>query len=194
MHAITAIAFDQGGGQIGNSLTITFEISDGPSCSDGIKNQGEAGIDCGSPCTAVCPTCTDGIQNQGEAGVDCGGPCPNACPGEQVPWLEDFEGLPQGTTADSGPTLWTAMRNGGGTLDIQNGALTINDDGPEGLFTTGVIDISGSPVDVSLDLYSVGDLESSGTYQDYVKLFAKVDGGAEELIAERFGVWQWAQP
>src|SRR5208283_2039556 len=26
------------------------------------------------------PTCTDGIQNQGETGIDCGGPCPNACP------------------------------------------------------------------------------------------------------------------
>ena len=25
------------------------------------------------------PTCTDGIQNQGETGVDCGGPC-SACP------------------------------------------------------------------------------------------------------------------
>jgi hypothetical protein len=26
------------------------------------------------------PTCTDGIQDQGEQGVDCGGPCPNDCP------------------------------------------------------------------------------------------------------------------
>ncbi len=26
------------------------------------------------------PTCSDGIQNQGETGIDCGGPCPNACP------------------------------------------------------------------------------------------------------------------
>src|SRR5436853_6975316 len=25
------------------------------------------------------PTCSDGIQNQGETGVDCGGPC-SACP------------------------------------------------------------------------------------------------------------------
>jgi hypothetical protein len=24
-------------------------------------------------------TCSDGIQNQGETGIDCGGPCPNAC-------------------------------------------------------------------------------------------------------------------
>ncbi len=44
------------------------------SCSDGIKNQGETGLDCGGPC-AACPTCNDGIQNQSETGVDCGGPC-----------------------------------------------------------------------------------------------------------------------
>ncbi len=50
----------------------------GATCSDGIQNQGETGIDCGGPC-AACPTCNDGIQNQGETGVDCGGPCV-ACP------------------------------------------------------------------------------------------------------------------
>ena len=26
-------------------------------------------------------TCSDGVKNQGEAGVDCGGPCPAKCPG-----------------------------------------------------------------------------------------------------------------
>jgi len=47
------------------------------SCSDGIQNQGETGVDCGGSCAAcaVAPTCSDGIQNQGETGVDCGGPC-----------------------------------------------------------------------------------------------------------------------
>src|SRR5688572_3264083 len=30
-----------------------------PSCSDGIKNQGETGIDCGGPCTA-CPSSSCG--------------------------------------------------------------------------------------------------------------------------------------
>ncbi len=71
-----------------------------PSCSDGIQNQGETGIDCGGPCSPCqtascndgiqsgnetgvdcggncppCASCNDGIQNQGETGVDCGGPC-----------------------------------------------------------------------------------------------------------------------
>ncbi len=56
-------------------------------CSDGIQNQGETGVDCGGPCPAcaAAPTCSDGIQNQGETGIDCGGPCaacPPSCPGD----------------------------------------------------------------------------------------------------------------
>jgi len=49
----------------------------GPSCTDGIQNGNETGIDCGGSCTpcAVQPTCTDGIQNGNETGVDCGGSC-----------------------------------------------------------------------------------------------------------------------
>ncbi len=53
-------------------------------CSDGIKNQDETGIDCGgatcSPCTSGA-TCSDGIQNQDETGVDCGGASCSACAG-----------------------------------------------------------------------------------------------------------------
>jgi hypothetical protein len=49
----------------------------GPSCTDGIQNGNETGIDCGGSCTpcAVQPTCTDGIQNGNETGIDCGGSC-----------------------------------------------------------------------------------------------------------------------
>jgi len=52
----------------------------GPTCYDGIKNQNEAGVDCGGPCYTACSTatCSDNIKNQGEEGVDCGGPC-SAC-------------------------------------------------------------------------------------------------------------------
>jgi hypothetical protein len=74
--------------------------------SDGVKNDGETGIDCGcgeciSPCkdgegcfnaadclSSVCyagkcqpPTCNDGAQNGTETGKDCGGDCPQPCPG-----------------------------------------------------------------------------------------------------------------
>ncbi|APY08805.1 hypothetical protein BWZ20_11070 [Winogradskyella sp. J14-2] len=52
-----------------------------PTCTDGVQNGQETGVDCGGPdCPACPPSCTDGIQNGMETGVDCGGPdCP-ACP------------------------------------------------------------------------------------------------------------------
>lgn len=52
-------------------------------CTDGIKNQGESGVDCGGPCPACPATCKDNIQNQNEVRPDCGGPCtglPGYCP------------------------------------------------------------------------------------------------------------------
>ena len=56
-----------------------------PTCTDGIQNGQETGVDCGGPDCPTCPTeptCTDGIQNGQETGVDCGGPdCPS-CPTE----------------------------------------------------------------------------------------------------------------
>jgi hypothetical protein len=55
-----------------------YKTASGPTCTDGIQNGTETGVDCGGSCPA-CPTCTDGIQNGTETGVDCGGSCP-ACP------------------------------------------------------------------------------------------------------------------
>jgi hypothetical protein len=51
-----------------------------PSCNDGIQNGQETGIDCGGPTCPTCPTCNDGIQNGLETGIDCGGPTCPACP------------------------------------------------------------------------------------------------------------------
>lgn len=54
------------------------EKEDEPTCTDGIQNGDETGIDCGGDCDP-CPTCTDGIQNGEETGVDCGGPDCDPC-------------------------------------------------------------------------------------------------------------------
>ena len=80
-YEISAQIQDDVLGQILPSGTVVFENGGSPTCSDGIQNQGETGVDCGGPCPACSsdPTCSDGIQNQGETGVDCGGPC-QACP------------------------------------------------------------------------------------------------------------------
>ena len=53
-----------------------------PTCTDGIQNGQETGVDCGGPDCPTCPTCDDGIQNGQETGVDCGGPDCAACPTE----------------------------------------------------------------------------------------------------------------
>ena len=52
-----------------------------PTCSDGVQNGDETGVDCGGSCApCATPTCDDGVQNGDETGVDCGGPdCPS-CP------------------------------------------------------------------------------------------------------------------
>ena len=43
-------------------------------------------------------TCTDGIQNGNETGVDCGGSCPNACLSQvdsvSVLWARAFQVIP----------------------------------------------------------------------------------------------------
>ncbi|HZF49969.1 MAG TPA: hypothetical protein VE093_15020, partial [Polyangiaceae bacterium] len=77
---------------------------------DGVKNDGEAGIDCGcAKCATLCkdgdtcelpehcvsgacyagicqaPTCFDMVKNGTEQGVDCGGNCEFACPLQSAP-------------------------------------------------------------------------------------------------------------
>ncbi len=58
-------------------------------CTDGVKNANETGIDCGGPICSPCPTCTDGIKNGRETDRDCGGPdcqsCATICNGTPNP-------------------------------------------------------------------------------------------------------------
>ena len=49
------------------------------SCTDGLQNGSEIGIDCGGPECDACPTCFDGIQNGDELGIDCGGSICQSC-------------------------------------------------------------------------------------------------------------------
>nr|CEL65316.1 TPA: sushi domain (scr repeat) domain-containing protein [Neospora caninum Liverpool] len=59
------------------SVALPHTVCGQPSCTDGVQNGDETGVDCGGSC-APCLSCSDGLQNNGETGVDCGGPCP-AC-------------------------------------------------------------------------------------------------------------------
>lgn len=70
------------GGKFGKSASHEFCVTKPIqiTCSDGIKNGTETGIDCGGISCPPCPTCTDGLKNGNETGVDCGGSgCPS-CP------------------------------------------------------------------------------------------------------------------
>ncbi|MEM9884727.1 MAG: fibronectin type III domain-containing protein [Bacteroidota bacterium] len=55
-------------------------------CTDGIQNGNETGVDCGGPDCPACPTCDDGIRNGDETGVDCGGA---DCPPCATPTCDD---------------------------------------------------------------------------------------------------------
>lgn len=70
------------GGTFTQSETTNFclPVGGGSSCTDGIMNGDETGVDCGGPDCPACPSCDDNIMNGDETGVDCGGSCPTACP------------------------------------------------------------------------------------------------------------------
>ncbi|MBK9257339.1 MAG: T9SS type A sorting domain-containing protein [Saprospiraceae bacterium] len=69
------------GGQFGSSEVRAFcATGSAPTCTDGIQNGQETGVDCGGPTCPACPTCSDGVKNGQETGVDCGGPTCPACP------------------------------------------------------------------------------------------------------------------
>jgi len=75
------------GGNFGSSETSNFCTGGGPAptCTDGVQNGNETGVDCGGPDCPPCPvepTCSDGVQNGNETGIDCGGPDCDPCPVE----------------------------------------------------------------------------------------------------------------
>ncbi|MEL6536793.1 MAG: family 31 carbohydrate-binding protein, partial [Bacteroidota bacterium] len=75
-YSINAQIQDNTNGQILPSGSVIFQNGGGggtnPTCTDGLQNGDETGVDCGGSC-AACPTCSDGNQNGDETGVDCGG-------------------------------------------------------------------------------------------------------------------------
>lgn len=96
-----------------------------PSCTDGIQNGNETGVDCGGPDCPTCPTCSDGVQNGDETGVDCGGsncaPCP--CTGPSVTLTINLDNYPEETS-------WI-IRNSGGTTVASGGTYGSQPDGSQ---------------------------------------------------------------
>ena len=110
---------DAGGSRRSLALSDKCGGAPTPTCTDGIQNGDETGVDCGGSSCAPCntpPTCTDGIQNGDETGVDCGGsscaPCQTACNDNEVTLSITFDNYPEETswtlTNDSGTTVASA--------------------------------------------------------------------------------------
>ena len=76
-----------------------------PTCTDGIHNGSEQGVDCGGSCPNSCPTCSDGIENGDETGVDCGGSCLTTCPDANCPTTSCHAHC---TTGFGGPAVYNA--------------------------------------------------------------------------------------
>ncbi|MFM1876230.1 MAG: hypothetical protein RL266_1967 [Bacteroidota bacterium] len=120
-------------------------------CSDGIQNGDEEGIDCGGSACAACPTCSDGIQNGDEEDVDCGGsscsPCPTCSDGIQN---GDEEGV------DCGGTSCQACATGCSYVNINSS----NFESGWGIWNDGGTDCSRS---------SNGTFAYSGTYSIMIR-------------------------
>jgi hypothetical protein len=119
-------------------LAIALEIP--LTCSDGVQNENETGIDCGGPncdpcesgedcidnsdCqSGVCAdgicqpsTCSDGVQNGNETGIDCGGPdCDPCTSGEDCLVNSDCQsGVCAGGICQT-PTCFDSVQNGNET-------------------------------------------------------------------------------
>ena len=112
----------------GAPISQTFTASCSPAtCTDGVQNGDETGIDCGG---ASCPSCCgNGIQDADETDVDCGGadcvPCPACMTGLDEIMNETFDAcmMPAGWTV-SGPGVITFD---GGPTDVPGGQTPSED-------------------------------------------------------------------
>ncbi len=93
-----------------------------PTCGDLEQNQGEAGVDCGGPCTPCgeVPTCSDQEQNQDETDVDCGGTCGDCASCSDLTQNQDETGT------DCGGEICEPCAAGGPTLSDLYPAYTVD--------------------------------------------------------------------
>nr|WP_321246631.1 M43 family zinc metalloprotease [uncultured Psychroserpens sp.] len=121
---------------------------------------------CGS--TGPSPTCTDGIQNGDETGVDCGGsscaPCQTACSENEINISVTFDNYPE-------ETAWT-LKNASGTTVASGTYSTANADGstvtetlciPDGCYDFVITDVYGDGICCSYGNGSYTVTNSSGT-------------------------------
>lgn len=110
----------------------------------------------------------------------------------QLPWVEDFTRLADGTVKDDGKTSWrvniSGLGNISGTFSVQNQMFDICDTDGNGIWTSEKIDISGvSSVDITIKVRSEGGLDAAGSNYDYLKCYINIDDEPDTLIREFAG-------
>jgi len=105
-------------------------------------------------------------------------------------WVEDFA-LSNGATGDNGSTSWSTSTPSGSTFAVNGNEFRVSGIGTssDGIWTSGSISISGKTnVSISIDTRSSGvDMNTSGTYMDYIRFYYKLNGGSEVKFAEKIG-------
>ncbi|MEM7379888.1 MAG: malectin domain-containing carbohydrate-binding protein [Bacteroidota bacterium] len=100
-------------------------------------------------------------------------------PGD-LPWVETFDGLSNGTTSDNGDTAWTSSRDNG-VFEVRNGEFYVNRNSSNpGVWTSEEIVINGT-VSVSVD---VDDLDNRKENADFLRAYYAVDGGSPIMFGE----------
>ena len=100
-------------------------------------------------------------------------------PSGELPWLENFSGLPTGASSDNGPTAWSATRssNNGG---VYNGRFEVENNGGELVWTSEAIPSGTTGLfSISVDVEGTGPMETSGPNIDTLRLSYRLNGGAE---------------
>ena len=94
------------------SAGINLNLGFGPQPGNLIRSR-VTNATCTQPCDGGGPTCSDGIQNGNETGVDCGGPdcpaCPQGCDDTEATLTLVLDNYP-------GETTWTLKNASGATL------------------------------------------------------------------------------
>lgn len=121
-----------------NVVNNAANVCAAPTCTDGIQNGNETGVDCGGPDCAACPppTCTDGLQNGNETGVDCGGPdCAPCPPCISLALTLNFDNYPEETSWSIEDANGNVVASGGTYGSESDGStLTLNECLPAGTY------------------------------------------------------------
>ncbi|MFK7812012.1 MAG: kelch repeat-containing protein, partial [Maribacter sp.] len=110
--------------------------------------------------------------------------------GNDLPWIEDFADLANGTIVDNGDTSWSSNLING-QLQAANGVFRVNDEiyradaiTITGVWSSEVIDLNGSTATISIDF---DDLDDNKEATDFIKASYILDGGAPISFGELQG-------